>query len=68
MIRSGEIFADLLVAIPQAMFLTGVEALKRGVKKGVRLAKNKAPELAENGTEYFVNKRINELNKKFTSN
>ena len=33
MIQSGEILAHLLAAIPQVMFLTVVEALKRGVKK-----------------------------------
>ena len=48
MIRSEGILADLLAAIPQAMFLTGVEALKRGEKKGKKkLAKNAAPELTE---------------------
>ena len=31
--QSGRIVADLLAAIPQATVLTGVEALKRGVKK-----------------------------------
>ena len=34
MIRSEGILADLLAAIPQVMFLTGVEALKRGEKNG----------------------------------
>ena len=38
-----------------------------GVKKGVALAKNAASELAEKAAEYYVNKAINELNKKFTS-
>ena len=32
MIRSGEILSDLLAAIPQLMFLTRAEALKRGLK------------------------------------
>ena len=35
MIQSGGILGDLLVAIPQAMFLTGKEVLKRGLKKGI---------------------------------
>ena len=46
------------------MFLTGIKALKSGVKNGVTLEKNEAPELAEKATEYYVNKGINELNKK----
>ena len=29
MIQSGEVFGELLVAIPQAMFLAGKEALKK---------------------------------------
>ena len=49
------------------MFLIRVEVLKRGVKKGATLAQNAAPELAEKATEYYVNKEINKLNKKFTS-
>ena len=44
-----------------------MEVLKRGVKKGATLAQNAAPELAEKATEYYVNKEINKLNKKFTS-
>ena len=32
-------------------------------KKGVALAKNAAPELAEKAAEYYVNKAINELQK-----
>ena len=39
MIQSGGILVNSLSAIPQAMFLTGVEALKRGVKEGVTLTK-----------------------------
>ena len=46
------------------MLLRGVEALKKGVKKGITLAKNAAPKLSEIGTEYYVNKGINELNRK----
>ena len=45
MIQSGRILADLLASIPQETFLTGVEALKRGVKKGATLANIAAPEL-----------------------
>ena len=67
MLQSGEILGDLLVAIPQAMFPTGVEALKRRVKKSATLTKNTVPELAEKATEYYVIKGINKLNKKFTS-
>ena len=48
------------------MFLTEVEALKRGVKKGLTLTKITVTELAEKATEYYVSKGINELNKKFT--
>ena len=39
MIRSEGILADLLATIPQVMFLTGVEALKRGEKKGEKISK-----------------------------
>ena len=66
-IKSGGILADLLPAIPQAMFLTEKEVLKKGLKKDITIAKNAAPELAEKATEYYVNKGINELNKKPTS-
>ena len=40
---------------------------KRSIKKDISLAPNLAPKLAEKATEYHINKRINELNKKFTS-
>ena len=63
MIQSRGTLGDLLVAIPQTMFLTGNEVLKRGIKKDIVLAKNATPELAEKATEYYVNKEINELNK-----
>ena len=66
-IKSGGILADLLPAIPQAMFLTEKEVLKKGLKKDITIAKNAAPELAEKATEYYVNKGINELHKKLTS-
>ena len=67
MIQSGRILGELLAAISQTIILTGAEALKRGVKEGVTLAKNAAPELFEKATKTYVNKGINELNKKFTS-
>ena len=41
------------------MFLAEKEALKRGISL--------APKLAEKATEYYINKQINELNKKFIS-
>ena len=40
---------------------------KRSIKKDISLAPNLAPKLAEKVTEYHINKRMNELNKKFTS-
>ena len=63
MIQSRGTLGDSLVAIPQTMFLTGNEVLKRGIKKDIVLARNATPELAEKATEYYVNKEINELNK-----
>ena len=66
-IQSGGILADLLAFILQVMYLTGAETLKKGGKKGVTLAKNAVPELAEKATWYYVNKGINQLNKKNTS-
>ena len=62
--QSGGVLVDILSAIPQAMFLTGIKALRNGVKNGVTSEKNEAPELAEKATEYYVNKGTNELNKK----
>ena len=59
MAQSGGILGDLLVALPQAMFLAGKEALK----KGISLAPKLAPILAEKATH----KGINEVNKKFVS-
>ena len=50
MIQSGGIIANLLVAIPQAIFLATEESLKRGLKKGITLAKKAVPELAEKTT------------------
>ena len=35
--QSGGVLVDILSAIPQAMFLTGIKALKSGVKNGVTL-------------------------------
>ena len=50
-IQSGGILDDLIAAIPQGMFL----------------APELAPKLAEKVTRYYINKGINELNKKFAS-
>ena len=50
MIQSEEILADLHSVILQAMLLTGVQALKGGVKAGATLAKRTAPKLAEKST------------------
>ena len=54
-IKSGKILADLIGAIPQAMFPAGKEALKNGVS----LAPKLAPALAGKATEYYINKGIN---------
>ena len=67
MIQSGGILADLLPAIPQAIFLPWVEAIKRGVKRGVTLAKNAALELPWKSTRLYGYKGMNELKKKFAS-
>ena len=63
MIQSGGILSELLVATPQAMFLAGKVALIKRISLALKLA----PKLAEKGTECYVNKGINVLNKKFTS-
>ena len=39
MIQSGEILANLLAAMPQGIFLKGVEALKKRSKKSVTVNK-----------------------------
>ena len=62
MIQSGGILGDVIAAIPQVIFLTRKEVLK----KVIFLAPKLAPKLAGKGTEYYINKEINELNKKFT--
>ena len=49
-IPSGGIFSDLLMALQQPMFVTGKEVLKRGIKKGITLAKNAALWLAKRAT------------------
>ena len=67
MIQPGRILGDSLVAILQPMFLIWKEVLKRGLKKGITLAKNAVLEITEKTTECYVNKGINKLNKKFTS-
>ena len=53
----------MIAAIPQAMFLARKEVLK----KSIWLAPKLAPETAGKATEYYINKGINELNKKFRS-
>ena len=63
MIQSGGILGELIIAIPQVMFHVGIEVLK----KGISLAPKTAPALAGEVAEYYVNKGVNELNKKFTS-
>ena len=52
--QSGEILGDLIGAISQVMFPAG------------KVAPKLAPALAGKSTEYYINKLINELNKKFT--
>ena len=63
MIQSEGILGDLIAAIIQVMFLTEKELLR----KGISLAAKVASILAGNATEYYINKGINKLNKKFTS-
>ena len=63
MVQSRGVLGELLVAVSHVMFLAGKEALK----KGKSLAPKLALKLAEQATEYYINKEINELNKKFTS-
>ena len=63
MIQSGGILGELIAGIPQLMFLTGKEVLR----KGISLTKDAAPILVGKATEYYVNKEINKLNKKVTS-
>ena len=63
MIQSGGILGESLVAMPHAMFLAG---RKRSIKRGISLALKIATKLAEKATEYYINRGINELNKKFT--
>ena len=41
------------MGLPQPMFVTGKEVSKRGLKKGVTIAKNAAPELAKKSTITF---------------
>ena len=63
MILSTGILADLLAA--QIMFYTTnnvfdwSRSIKKKIIKGATLAKDVAPELAENLTEYYVKKGIN---------
>ena len=62
MIQSGRNMGDLIAAIPQVMLLAGKEALK----KGISLAAKLAPGLTSKAVDY-IDKGINELNKKFES-
>ena len=63
MIQSGRILDELLVFYTISNF----SSKKRSIKKGISLAPKLAPKLAEKATEYYINKGINEINKKFTS-
>ena len=60
MIQSRGFLSELLVGTPYVMLHAGKEALK----KGITLAKNTAPRLAKKAKEYYVNKGMNEINKK----
>ena len=40
---------------------------KRSIKKGISLVPKLAPALTGKATEYYINKGVNEPNKKFTS-
>ena len=60
MIQSGGSLGELIAAIPGVMFLAWKEALKKGISP--------TPALARKATEYYINKGVNELDKKFTSN
>ena len=44
-----------------------LQAGKEVFRKGLTLAPKLAPALAGKATEFYINKRVNELNKKFTS-
>ena len=63
MIQSGGILGKLLVGIPYAM----LHAEKETLRKRITLAKNEATGIAKEATEYYINKGINELDKKFTA-
>ena len=63
MIKSGAILGELLVCIPYEILQAGKEALK----KGLSLVPILAPALVGKVTEYYINKGVHELNKKFTS-
>ena len=57
MIKSGRITAISYTT-------NNISSRKRSIKKRVSLAPKVAPKLAEEATEYYINKGINELNKK----
>ena len=63
MIKPGIILGELIAAIPGAIFLVVKEVLKKGISSVPKLASA----LAGKATEYYINKGLNELNKKFTS-
>ena len=44
-----------------------LHAEKEALKKRITLAKNEATGIAKEATEYYINKGINELDKKFTA-
>ena len=46
---------------------TNVSNRKKSIKKGISLPQKLALKLAEKETKYYINKGVNELNKKFTS-
>ena len=56
MIQSDGFLGDIDANVIEAIFITGIEAGKRGTTI-----------LAKNETNYFANKKVNELNKKCTA-
>ena len=62
--QSGRVLGELIAATSGAIFLAG----KKSIKNVISLVPKLTPALAGKATEYFINNRVNELNKKFTSN
>ena len=56
MMQSGGLLVDLAIGLLEVPFRTEIEAAKRGTSI-----------LPKNATNYFVNKKINELNGEFTT-